>query len=457
MRIEPAALAAVLATVLATVAGALPGQSSDPARTELAAAVDAFLLDRWSATGPEALVARWRAANVTADELEAMLRRGRPDYPEPTLPRGELSPRLPLPSDHLDHTTQHFVYVPQSYDKAKATPLVVIGHGGSAARDLDFGARAARGGMVPFWLEAAERHGFLLVAPLTDRGWMQIGTSLLFSAISRLQRDYHVDPDRICLTGHSMGGHLTWRSAFWFPDRWAAVSPMSGGYDYVKSMDVWNLIGVPGYTTFGTREPYQINEFNRTIASWMEAHRYPWTCREKAGGHTIFADEVVHVAAFFAAQRRDLYRKQLWARVGGLQFAAAESNPQWGTTHTWRAGRPIELSTVHWLRFRPVPAEAPPERHVQRVFAQVVGDNRIELTSENVRELQVLLHPKLVDLSRPVTIVANEVEVFRGVVPVDLGRMLALVREYDDRGRIFHAAVDVRIATDRSVPEPFGG
>jgi hypothetical protein len=35
--------------------------------------------------------------------------------------------------------------------------------------------------------------------------------------------------------------------------------------------------------------------------------------------------------------------------------------------------------------------------------------------------------------------------------------MLALVREYDDRDRIFHAAVDVRIATDRSVPEPFGG
>lgn len=449
-----AALAAAQAPAVAKPPGATPPAASPSA--ELAAAVDAFVLDRWSGASPEPLVQKLRAANVDATGLEALLRAGRPNYPPVAEPRGQLSERLPLASDHVDHTTEHFVYVPKSYDPARATPLLVVGHGGSAARDLDFGAMAARGGLEPFWLEAAETHGFLIVAPLSDRGWMQIGTSLLFSAISRMQRDFHVDPDRVFLTGHSMGGHLTWRSSFWFADRWAAVSPMSGGYDYVKSGDVWNLINVPGYTTFGTKEPYQIREFNQIIATWMGEHRLPWTCQEKRGGHTIFPDEVQKIGAFFAQQRRDLYRRRVWARIGGLQFTAAEANPAWGKEHVWRAGRPIELSTMHWLRFSEPGADVPADQRLQKVFAEVKDGNRIEIVGEHVRKLRIHLHPKMVDFAKDVTIVANGKVVFAGRVAPDLATMLLLAREFDDRGRVFHAAIDVVVDGDRAVPEPRG-
>ena len=36
------------------------------------------------------------------------------------------------------------------------------------------------------------------------------------------------DPDRIYLTGHSMGGHGTWHLAANDPDRWAAIAPSAG-------------------------------------------------------------------------------------------------------------------------------------------------------------------------------------------------------------------------------------
>lgn len=442
------------AFVLATVITAR-GQSTSPSPTvALASKVDAFVSDTWSSDSPDAVVTALRDAHVDANALESMLRAGRPSYPDVSIKKGELSRRLPLQSDHLDHATEQYIYVPKSYDAAKAHPLLVVGHGGSAARDLDFGARAARAGLTPFWLEAAERHGFLVVAPLSDRGWMQIGTSMLFSAISRMQREFHVDPDRVFLTGHSMGGHLTWRSALWFADRWAAVSPMSGGYDYVKSGDVFNLVNVRGFAICGEQEPYEIREFNEKIAMWMGERRYPWSFAVVPGGHEIFPDEVARIAAAFVECRRDLYRKRVWARVGGLRLEAAESNPQWGTTHTWTAGRPLDLSTAHWLRFCDVPKGTPPDKHLQKAFGEVKDGNRIELTCENVRRIRVLLHPRMVDFTAPVTIVANGKVAFEGGVQPNLASMLRLVREFADRGRVFWVQVEIQVEGDREVPEP---
>jgi hypothetical protein len=62
----------------------------------------------------------------------------------------------------------------------------------------------------------------------------------------------------------------------------------------------------------------------------------------------------------------------------------------------------------------------------------------------------------MVDFGKDVTIVANGKVVFAGRVTADLATMLQLVREFDDRGRVFHAAVDVAIDGDQTVPEPRG-
>lgn len=444
--------------VLAAAAAGLAAQSPPPAPDpELHAAVDRFLDDRFGTGAPDEVLAVLARKRLGAAEVEQVLRAGRAGYPEPPQPRGKLTKDLPLPCDHVDHETRYWIYVPKSYDRARPTPLLLVVHGGSAARDLAFGARAARAGIDPFWLEQAEQRGWLLVAPLTDRGWMFLGNSILFSALSRVQRDYHVDPDRIHLTGHSMGGHMTWRSAFQFPDRFAAVSPMSGGYDYVKSKDVTNLLNVPGYTTFGTEEPYQINTFNKTIAAWMAEHRYPWVCSEKQGGHTIFADEVPKVAEFFAQHPRDLYRKAVFARFGAqpMWFDTAEKNPAWGKEHRWDPSRRIVASTVHWLRGVPREAEAPPEQRVMTVSASV-ADNRFTVTAEHARALRIHLHPRLVDFAQPVVVVANGKTVFERKVEPDVALMLQHAREFDDRGRVFWAAIDVAIVDDGSPGEPFG-
>ncbi|MFB6146596.1 MAG: prolyl oligopeptidase family serine peptidase [Halobacteriaceae archaeon] len=58
-------------------------------------------------------------------------------------------------------------------------------------------------------------------------------------ALSVCRARYDVDPDRVTLTGHSMGGHGAWQLATTHPDRFAAVAP-SAGY-----MEIQRYVTVP--------------------------------------------------------------------------------------------------------------------------------------------------------------------------------------------------------------------
>ncbi len=47
--------------------------------------------------------------------------------------------------------------------------------------------------------------------------------------LAEVRRDYKIDPNRIYLMGHSMGGYGTWSIAMAHPDVFAAIGPISGG------------------------------------------------------------------------------------------------------------------------------------------------------------------------------------------------------------------------------------
>lgn len=402
------------------------------------------------------LVAELVKAGVDATRLEAALRTGRAHYPPAPERTGKLIGPFPLACDHVEREVSYLLYVPRNYDPKRAAPLLVVGHGGSAVRDLKFGEQAARIGCAP-WIAFAETSCVVLVAPLTDRGWGWIGNSILFSAISRLSRDYHIDPDRIYLTGHSMGGHLSWRSAICFGDHFAAISPMSGGYDFVKDRQIYNCINVPGYATWGSDDLYQINDFGRIMAEWMKAHDFPWQMVEKHGGHEIFPTELPKVARFFQSHPRDLYRRSVYLRAGDLlQYDKAETNAAWGAADKWRAGRVVPASTAHWLRLWPLGDDVAKDLRTQAVSATYEGSNRFSVTAEHSQRLSIYLHPKMVDFGKPITVEVNGKNVLQHVVAPDLATMLELVREFDDRGRIFWARVDVKVPGSKDPGEPRG-
>lgn len=468
--LTPAAALAILLTATlpptpVTSAEGSPPPSSNAdasaadAKSALREAIDAYLDHRWLAA-PEArrattrLADRLREAGCSPADVEAMIRADRTRYEAPP-PPDRLVMVKGLVCEHVDYTTSFLLFVPDTYRVDRPAPLLLVGHGGNSAMSERYATQAALSGTVP-WLQVVKEHGIILAAPLSERGWGPIGNSILLSLVSWTQRRIHIDPDRVYVTGHSMGGHLSWRSGIQLGDRWGAVAPMSGGYDYVENHAVFPLVNVPGYATFGATEPYGIRDHNRKIAAWMAEHRYDWKLVEKPGGHEIYPDELPKVARFLLDHPRDLYRRRVYA-VGGSKvvFDATWKNDKW-PEHTWNPQRPIPRSTFHWIRLSPQPEDTPKDRSPQRVWAENLGSNRIRIASRFARRLRVYLHPRMVDLSRPVEIVANGETVLRETVEPSLETMLDLVREFDDRGRIFHAAVDIEISSDAEVPEPRG-
>jgi hypothetical protein len=262
---------------------------------------------------------------------------------------------------------------------------------------------------------------------------------------------FPVDPDRVYITGQSMGGHLSFRSALMLPDRFGAVSPQSGGYDFVEKGTIGNLLSVPGYAIWGSTEPYGINTDNRTNAEWGKQHGLDWKFVEKNGGHTIYQDELPAMAQFFNEHPRNLYCDSVYMHQGGeMKFVKTWEIKGWPEHTVYFDKRPLRWNLRQWIEIEPRTDLTEP----QTLQAKKLGNNRFEITCNNVRRLKLLLHPQMVDFSQPITVASNGKVVFEKMVEPDPQFMFELVREFDDRGRVFHAAVELDIDTDRNVVIP---
>jgi predicted esterase len=128
----------------------------------------------------------------------------------------------------VDNTLQPFrVFVPSGYDGSKPYPLVIALHGMGGDENSYFEAY----GKGAFTAEA-ERHGYIVACPKGRKpASMYVGDAErdVMDALGEMMRAYRIDPDRVYLTGHSMGGFGSWSIAMNHPEVFAAIAPVSGG------------------------------------------------------------------------------------------------------------------------------------------------------------------------------------------------------------------------------------
>jgi predicted peptidase len=175
---------------------------------------------------------------------------------------------------------RYLLTLPDGYDAAsdRLWPLLVFLHGaGERGDDLE---RLKRHG-PPKLVAAGQKLDALIVAPQVPAGetWNPHGVHQLTAAVARAHR---VDPDRIYLTGISMGGFGTFETLAHYPRTYAAAIPICGGagihvlkFGPIRDLPIWIFHGAKDTTV-----PVQFSEmaaafFKRARAPHVKLTVYP--------------------------------------------------------------------------------------------------------------------------------------------------------------------------------------
>lgn len=135
------------------------------------------------------------------------------------------------------HTFQgklnYLLYVPQDYgkDSQEKWPVILFLHGiGVRTDNLDLVKTEG----LPKTLASKTDFPFIVISPQlvggTERDyWSQPAVvELLFGLLDEVQAKLSIDPDRIYLTGLSLGGQGAWEIGLKNPEKFAALAPIAG-------------------------------------------------------------------------------------------------------------------------------------------------------------------------------------------------------------------------------------
>ena len=134
--------------------------------------------------------------------------------------------------------------------------LLIYLHGGGSVGD-DIQDRMNRNPPIKYW-NHEKNHPFVIVAPQCLPGY-KWGAEALQILLEHLSETVDFDPERVYLTGFSMGGYGTWLWAASSPDSFAAIAPMAGGLgksgpkDISPDLELWldKLSAIPTWIFHG--------------------------------------------------------------------------------------------------------------------------------------------------------------------------------------------------------------
>lgn len=120
------------------------------------------------------------------------------------------------------------VYVPRDYDPSVAWPVILFLHG-SGERGED-GVRPTQVGLGGALRWNPDRWPAIVVFPQIPWGdaWSSPSGCVALATLAAAQVEFHTDPERVYLTGVSLGGLGTWQLAYENPEMFAAAVPVCG-------------------------------------------------------------------------------------------------------------------------------------------------------------------------------------------------------------------------------------
>jgi polyhydroxybutyrate depolymerase len=259
----------------------------------------------------------------------------------------------------------YLLYVPDSYDPSRPTPLVISIHG--------FSEWPAHQAQMTHWNDLAEEYGSIVVYPSGTgfpkrwRARVEPGSAampdvtFISDLIKKLESEYNIDPARIYANGLSNGGGMSVLLACELSGRIAAIGTVAGAYSFAWS-ECPPSRPVPVIVFHGTADPIvsYLGEPSRDpnvplpdIPVWVESLARRNGCSEKPVEIPAHG-EVSGIRYGNCTQHAEVIFYTIAG--GGHSWPGGEPLPKWLVGHTTKD---IDATRVMWEFFQehPLPGE----------------------------------------------------------------------------------------------------
>jgi acetyl esterase/lipase len=227
-----------------------------------------------------------------------------------------------------------------------------------------------------------------------------------------------VDPNHVYIMGYSAGGDGVYQLAPRMADRLAAASMMAGHPNDASALGLRNI----GFTIHVGALDNGFNR-NKVAAEWG----IKLDDLQKAD-----PDGYVHLVKLHEGKPHWMDREDAEAVPWMAKFTR---NP-FPSRVVWK-----QASVVH-SRFYWLAAGPEPQKPGNQVIASYAGQ-QITVDSD-VPRLMIRLNDRMMDLDKPITILAGSNEVFRGTVSRTIATLARTLDEYGDPVAVFSAEVECK-------------
>jgi predicted esterase len=362
------------------------------------------------------------------------------------------------------------VYIPATYSQTKPNACVMVLHGAvsiSNFKDIDTLGNTDEDILV----DPLKTQGYIIIQPIADKtgGFTWGGRSkaygepyrwnstyqILAQIVVALKRVLNIDDNKVFAFGHSDGADGAIGLGVYEPGQFAGVVAYNSMFKNLSTPDYYirNIQNRTLYAPTSDLDKLRPVKYTRQIIDSLKKFGYPVLYKEYAGYQHYdkhlsidepFADE------FMKKQVRNPYQVNIYWEVmpnspyttcDWLTIAQADTAMQAAAWHT-----PFDFKTrFFWERdktwheinyYNPLKSAAVKASYNNNVFT---------LQTSGVTEIELKLSPQMADLKRPVTVIANGKQVFKGVVKADKNYLLNNFEQTADRAALWVNSIKVKI------------
>jgi pimeloyl-ACP methyl ester carboxylesterase len=442
------------------------GVPPDTAEQLLARAVSGWLMGREASDArPEVAQKLWKARMMAAtyiqtpdvrnrQKLLALYQKDEPVEIEELAriiallppPQPDLSmAHMGIPADSITRKTNlpdsnrgpvdYEVLLPPEYQPGRPYPtLVVLHHDGETLKQT-----------IRRYATDALQNGYILVAPEWGSGfggaysYSEEEQQHVLDAIRDLRLHYHVDTDRIFLSGFGEGGSAAWDVGLAHPDLFAAVVPIAGNPRKKLIWSYWtNAAHLPFYIVGGEMGGDSIPAVLKVMEWWINKGYECLNVMYQGRGMEWFGGELPNVFDWMNRRKRNFPFPELghWPtanRETAMQTARPSDNHFY-----WLTADEINESNRLNVQGR--------DTVTASLQAIIRPGNKIEVSSFAVKRLTVWLSPSMIDFTKPVSIKFTGGKSFEKLYRPNGGKPLkpdlsVMMEDFLDRGDNTHLFV----------------